>query len=395
LNQASASLINQVYKLFSDTPSAAGSSQTRLEAWRTLQAWWKKRTRLEHSVGMYDDKTTAWALIDMLAKNVDQDAGGQTLLEDLRQIYGDQVEDELNDASVQMIQARLESDKLFIETHSAVLKGSLVKSIADLFQPQEETYIAYKTAIHDWYVNLQAEQKLLTADWQTPPSKAILEAVPRLDDVEKMILETIPGSPGFHLGKVDDWSSDLSQNYLALFTDGLTKIADNFSKVPAPVWETSVEAAAGPQGQILIKYHGIVKLVVSSPEPGVTVRIAKNENPETAKQFISVEQTPQEVDVSESCSYLLVSQGASGKFSKTIRLTFTNKDDDSRLISESSPRLDRAEWEYRFRNPVEKQSLVVLLKDIVKHVLDDKKIPAQDVKAAFQEALDQIDQSGK
>jgi hypothetical protein len=222
-----------------------------------------------------------------------------------------------------------------------------------------------------------------------------LEAIPRLQDIEKMFLEIIPASPGFNLGKVDDWSFDQSDNYVNIFKDALAKIELSLPKVPAPIWKTTVEALAGSQNQPLVKYHGSVKLIVSTPGSGVKVRITKNEDPIAAKQFITVDKSDQTIDVTESCSYLMVSQNQNGDFSKVFRISFTNQDEGFKLISEVSPRLDRSEWEYRFRNPVEKRALIVLLKDIIEHLKNDQRIPEEDIASAFKEALDSLRQSGK
>ena len=395
LNQATTKLINEIYNLFSDTPASAGTPQTRLEAWRAMQSWWKKRTRLEHSVGIYDDKTSTWGLMDMLAKHVDADAGGQTLLEDIKQIYGYNSDDDLDTKSVKDIQERLKMDKNFVESHASNIKNSLVRNLSHLFHPSGDTYLAYTEALNAWYANLHPDQKIVTSDWQTPPSKALLEAIPRLQDIEKMFLEIIPASPGFNLGKVDDWSFNQSDNYVNIFKDALAKIENSLPKVPPPIWKTTVEAVAGVQGQPIVKYHGSVKLKVSTPGTGVKVRITKNEDPITAKQFITVDKGEHTIDVTESCTYLMVSQSRNGDFSKAFRVTFTNQDEGFKLISEVSPRLDRSEWEYRFRNPVEKRALVVLLKDILDHLKDDKRISEEDIVSAFKEAIDSLRRSGK
>jgi hypothetical protein len=91
----------------------------------------------------------------------------------------------------------------------------------------------------------------------------------------------------------------------------------------------------------------------------------------------------------------MVSQNQNGDFSKVFRISFTNQDEGFKLISEVSPRLDRSEWEYRFRNPVEKRALIVLLKDIIEHLKNDQRIPEEDIASAFKEALDSLRQSGK
>ena len=82
-----------------------------------------------------------------------------------------------------------------------------------------------------------------------------------------------------------------------------------------------------------------------------------------------------------------MTENEQGEFSKVIRLTFTNLDEDNKLISETAPKLDPSERIYRFRNPVDKPGLIVLLKDILNRLRSDGYISTSEILAAFKEAL--------
>lgn len=388
LNPPTARLINAIYNLFAAAPAPAGVQQTLSEAWRALQGWWKARTRLERAVGIYADDTSTCELVDLLAKNSESNTGSQIFLEELKRIYGYDPDADLDDADVQEITRQLAADKTVVEQRAAQIKTSLINELSSLFQPQGDTYLAYIQAISAWYENLHPDQKLLTADWQTEPTRAILEAVQKLQDVEKTFLETIPASYGFKLTKVDDWSYDQSSTYFTLFKDALKHIENSLPKVPPPVWKTTVKAEAAYNGQSQVKYHGAVKLKVESPGEELKVRVTMNEDPRTAKQFVTVEKgRAWETEVTDSCAYLLVTQDGQGDFSGLLRVVFTNLDEDYKLIAESAPKLDPAEHLFRFRNPVDKPGLVVLLKDMIDHFQRDQLIPPGDILAAFVEAV--------
>ena len=64
-----------------------------------------------------------------------------------------------------------------------------------------------------------------------------------------------------------------------------------------------------------------------------------------------------------------------------------NLDEGYKLIAETAPKLDPSERQYRFRNPVDRQGLLVLLKDIIQHVIKDGRIQVSDIITAFKEAL--------
>lgn len=388
LNPPTARLINEIYNLFAETPALAGTQQTLSEAWRALQGWWKERTRLERSVGIYSDDSTVCGFVDLLAKYSDSNLGSQVLLEEIKRIYGYDADAELDDAGSSDIIAQITADKTLVQSQASSIKSALIEGLSSLFQPQGDTYLAYINAIETWYANLLPDQKILTADWQSPASRSLLEGVQKLQDVEKTFLDVIPSAHGFNLGKVDDWSYDQSSSYQNIFKDALKKINDSLPKVPPPIWEAAVEASPSYQGQKVIKYSGSVAFKVCAPEEGIRVRVTKNEDPRSAKQFITVEKnSPWETEVTESCSYWMVALNGQGEYSNVLRVGFTNLDEGYKLIHETAMKLDPAEREYRFRNPVDKNGLLVLLKDIIGQLKKDQRITQMDIRSAFNQAV--------
>ena len=389
-------LINDIFNRFTEIPAPAGTQQTLLEAWRALLAWWKKRTRLEKVLGIYSDDSTACAMVDMLSKLSEDPAGNQIFLDEIKQIFGFSADAELDEAHAQEIIDKLSDDKEIIESQAATIKTNLVESLSVLFDPQGTTYKDYTEAIYAWYNNLHPDQKLVNADWQTPATQTLLEAIPKLQDLEKTFLEVVPSSFGLKLGKVDDWSHDQSESYIKQFEFALDKINTSLPKVPPPNWKTTVEAAQIYQGNPDIRYRDSVKLTVMVPDSGTCVRVAKNEDPIPAKQFHTVEKaSPWTLDITDSCSYLLVTQNEQGDFSRVVRINFTNLDEGNKLISESSPKLDPSERVYRFNNPVDKPGLVVLLGDIVNSIKTDKRISTSEIAAAFQEIVDKLEKGSQ
>lgn len=388
LNQPTTRLITDVYNLFAETPAPAGSQQTLAEAWRAIQRWWNVRTRLERAVDIYPEDSPAQNLVDLLSKQADNPAGSQMLLEELKQKYGYSPDADLTGGNAAEILAGLRQDKTIVETRANDIRAKLVQGLASLFSPVGDTYVDYLNAISQWHKQLHPDQKLATAEWQSPVTVTILQALPKLQNVEEMFLVTIPSAPAFGLGKVDDWSSDRQDTYLTLFQDAFRKIEDNLPKVPVPIWETSVDPGPGFLGTHPVKFSGAVRLTITPPDDSITVRVTRNENPVKALQFETVGKNgPLDREVTESCNYQFVSQDSQGDFSRVVQVAFTNLDDGNRLIAESAPKLDPRDREYRFRNPVEKHGLVVLLRDIIMHLRKDDFIPVDDIAAAFSEAV--------
>lgn len=387
LTPATAKLINEIFNLFTSEPAAAGTQLTLAETWRAIQGWWKERTRLERAVGVYNDDSSAQSLVDFLTNNAEGNGGSQILLEQIKLSYGYNPDAELGDVEAGEIIEELLKDKREIETRASTIKTNIVSQLSKLFRPEGDTYQDYTNSINIWLKSLHSEQKLLNADWQTPSTKTVLEALQKLVDIEKTFLEVIPNANGFTLGKVDDWSYDQTTGYVNKFQDALVKIETSLPKVPAPIFTCTSELTQSYQGTWAVKYHGSTKLTVSVPEDGVKVRVTKNEDPLTAKQFLSVEGISHEIEVAESCTYYLVTLDGQNNTSKVEQITFTNLDDESKLILEPTLKLYPGEKIYRFKNPGDKAGLIVLLKDIISHIKEDKMITVADILAAFNEII--------
>jgi hypothetical protein len=136
----------------------------------------------------------------------------------------------LGDDEASEITKELLKDKREIETRATSIKTNIVSQLSKLFHPEGETYQDYTNAINTWLKRLHPEQKLLTADWQTPSTKTVLEALQKLVDIEKTFLEVIPNAYGFTLGKVDDWSYDQTTGYVNKFQDALTRLKPAFPR---------------------------------------------------------------------------------------------------------------------------------------------------------------------
>jgi hypothetical protein len=142
-------------------------------------------------------------------------------------------------------------------------------------------------------------------------------------------------------------------------------------------------------GNFAVKFNSAVDLTISSPADGIIVRVTQNEDPIKAKQYETVEwHKPRVFHISDSSSYQLVSLNDQGDPSQVIRVTLTNQDEEYHLIVETPPIFEAKEREYRFRNPVDRRSLTILLKDIIKRLKADQAIPPGDIGAAFKEAAE-------
>ena len=384
--QAVTALIDGVYGSFSETPAAAGSHQTQTAAWQALLAWWKKRTRLERTSGIYPSDSSAQKLAEMMTNYENLATAAQSFVDELKTINGYDTNADIDKKQVKTIIVEVQNCKQTLETHANTIKHNIVISIGSLFSPQGNTYLDYGDAIRRWFNELHDDQKDKQASWQTKSSNTLIDAMSKISDVEKLLLEAVPASPAFSVGKVDDWVYDRTDEYVSLFRTAKDLIDNGLPKLPAPEWKTTLSPGTSSHESDLISYTNKVEFTVTAPI-GVIVRVTKNLDPKTSKQFELVgEGTSKAFSVTDSCSYYLVSNAA-GEFSKVIKLDFRNQNDDYKLIPEPQAKLEPDKRFYSFRNPTTKNGLKVFLGNLIQQIRENGLLSEEDINQAFNEAI--------
>lgn len=386
--EAVVALVDGIHKAFSKTPANAGVHYTQGDAWRAMLDWWKERTHLEQTSGIYPEQGTARKLAQMLAEIENISTVSQIFLDKLKVVYGYSEEAELDDSQAKEIIKKLNENKGEIENHAGEIRDNIIHGIGRLFVPEGNTFLDYQDAIRNWVNDLHPDQKLKNANWQTQQSITLIEALPTMTDIKQMLLDNIPVQPSFGFGKVNDWGSDKTEDFVQRFREALAVVNNGLPKVEPPTFEIPMAAEPNPfGGDPVYKYHGSIDVVISSPV-GVMVRVAKNEDPRTAKQFELVNSNrPLKTTITDSSSLQLVSQNTNGEFSKVVRVSFRNLNDDYKLIPEPQGRLEKAEMYYSFRNPVNPQGLSTLLRDLFSRLEADGKISREDLASAVKEAI--------
>jgi hypothetical protein len=392
--QAVTLLVDSLYGLFSETTSPAGSHQTQNAAWQALLTWWKKRTRLERTSGIYPPDSIAQKFAELMTNNETLATAAQSFLDELKIVNGFDPGANIDEAQAHDILKEIESCKQTLESYAETIKHTVVTAIGALFSPQGSTYLDYGDAIRTWYNALHKDQKDKLARWQTASSRTLLDALNRISDAQKLILEDVPASQAFNVGKVDDWTYDRTNEYVERFRNAKDIIDNGLPKLPAPEWETTQNPGISSHENDLIGYSNQVELSVTAPA-GVVVRVTKDSDPIQAKQFELVgEGTSKTFSVTNSCSYYLVSNAA-GEFSKVVKLTFRNEDDDYKLIPETQAKLEPGRRFYSFRNPVNQNGLRVLLSNLVQQIRNDGLLSEEDISQALNEIITNQLKKGK
>jgi hypothetical protein len=303
------------------------------------------------------------------------------ILEQLQTVYGYPEDAVITETSQEKILEGLKRDKSAIEGQPGRIKDSLLKRLMVLFNPKSDFYGDYQVAIENWYKNLGDEQQDEYASWHSNSSRAVVQRLRTIVNIETTFFEQLPRDAGFGLGKIDDWHRDRSDEYVQMLNTALERIEANRVKVTAPSWD--VRGFAVSKKEIQRNNHQIsfrrgATLVVRVPGPGVKVLLTDtNEDPRTAQQRQTVDKQF-ELSIDKGCIVKLVSQGPDGSCGQVITLSFVNED----RKYEPTPLTQQGifEREYKYVFPKDKDALQVLLYGILKEVMQQNLVSEEEAR---------------
>lgn len=377
-------LINDVYRLFSDEPGAAGENHTVREAYDVLRNWWNAQPRLAQAPDIYGEGKTAHDLVTLL-RDIEGLNPYRLVLEQLKVVYGLLDDQVITAADHARILQDLKADKATIERAPTGVKERLLQRIMKLeaFSPQGDHYSDYQQAVHQWYANLGEEQKDSFAPWHSHPSKAVVSHLQKVVNIEDTFLKNLPADSGFGLGQVDNWNSDRGDQYIQILQNALKHIEANRVKVPPPQWDVSEAQEVNRTGTAAqVTFRKGVTLVVEPPEPGVKVLLTDGgEDPREATQRETVTDRF-ELRIQKGALVKLVSQGADGSYGRVVTLSFVDADSKYRV----APLTEQQLWEkeYKFVFPKDEQALEVLLTSILKDVLEKNVVTEEQAQEILQ-----------
>jgi len=385
-------LIDSIYKIFSGKPGNVGAHNSLREAWSVLRNWWRNLTSLKRTVGLYDDYQTAQRLAGFLTENLDKQGVSTALAEKIQGVYGYNADAELDEIQTSALLSDLKKDKATIESYADGIKSKIIKKISDLFNPMGDTYQDYADAIRNWVNNLHPDQKERYASWCTHATNSVIESLTTMTDITKTLLEVIPSAPGFSFGEVDSWGFDRTEEYLERFTLAFEMIQNALPKVAIPDWNISAETTPLGHDSYSVKYHDFSTLTVIAAS-GTKARVSQDQDPTVANQYEEIDSVSEwQHTIEENCEVFIVGVDNEGNFSRILRFHFQNLDEEYKLIPETQGPLMPAERVYKFRNPTDKASLDVTLKDIAHKIKQDGFISEEEIKEAFKEAANSLDE---
>jgi hypothetical protein len=389
ISEAAHSLIDALHNLFAAEPGAAGQRHTVSDAYRALQDWWDRQPNLARILDIYGSDTSTGALVNLLL-NMHNVNPYRFVLEQIQTVYGYPDDAVITGASQEAILGDIGQDKLEIERAARRVKEDLLERLMAPFEPQSRFYDDYKAAIETWYKSLGPEQQDEYAEWHSQASRAVVQRLRTIINIEDTFWDLLPASPGFGLGKADDWHRDRSDEYVQMFRDALERVEANRVKVPLPGWmikgKRRVEKASRTQAQVF--FRGQVTLQIEVPEPGIEVMVTDNDkDPRSALQRLCVKDQ-YDLTVKNSRNVKLVSQGLDGSYGQVVILSFVNEDRKYEVSPLAQPGL--FEREYKFVYPKDAEALRVLLSSILLEVIHNELITEDQARQLLTELADHL-----
>mgnify|MGYP001025395096 CR=1 FL=1 len=390
ISPAARALINGVHNLFAAEPGAAGEQHTINEAYSATRTWWEGRPNLAQVPEIYGDDGSTRGLVNLL-RGIQGANPYRLVLNELQAVYGFPDDALITDSVQAEILEGLRRDKDAVEGAARRIQDLLIKRLMSPFEPDSDFYGDYQKAIESWYKDLGEEQRDEYAPWHSHASRAVVQRLRAIVNIEETFFEQLPADAGFGLGRVEDWHRDRSDEYVQMFEDALERIDANRIKIPAPGWKIR-----GPHSkdelrdQTQISFRGGVVLEVHTPDPGVTVLVTDTgEDPREAQQREAVEDQF-DLSVKRSCVVKLVSQGQDGSMGRVITLSFINED----RKYEISPLSQQEIWdkEFKFVYPEDKAALEVLLSSILASVVERGLIDQDEARQLLVDLVDRVDQ---
>ena len=365
-------LINEIYRLFSEEPGAAGQDHAVSDAYAALASWWSARPNLARVADVYPTavSATAASFVKLLARIADFPPHTFVLAE-LQTVYGLERDDAITDANLPALVAGLQGDKAAIEGGPTRVKAALIQRLMAPFAPESDLYGDYQKAIEAWYKELDANQRDKYAYPTNRQAPALLDHLPSIVNLETTFFQQIPKHFGFGLGAVDDWNADRSDAYVKMFSGALAAIADNRIKVPEPIWKAQgIGAKTTPTANgAEIRYRGGVKLRVEAPAAGVRVYLTDSGSDPSRNDVQRVEiEESWESTINRRRDVKLVSCSADGAYGRVLTLAFINEDMQYEVQPVAQQKLGEEEFEFIF--PKDRDALMVTLRSLLTNAVE-------------------------
>lgn len=245
---------NQLYKIFCDRDVEAGKSYGISNAFVAITSWWNELDTIAKSIQFYQEEFKPIVSLISSAETRDPFV---FIKYDILALFGISKDEKITYDKLNIISQQLTNFKEAVHEVLHKQERKILEKAAEIFDAKGKLDIDIQDAIKAWYDNLDSYQKDQFSKYHENESKIIIKRM-KLTNIAELLFNDYPEAFGF--GKLSDWSSDHTEDYIKKLKIGKELIEKNKSSVSDPKIE--YENALG-ENKGNVTYSGNLKIKIT------------------------------------------------------------------------------------------------------------------------------------
>ena len=370
---------NQIYKIFNETEVEAGKTYGVSDAYKAITFWWQKLPAISKSDQFYNKDLKPFVLLLNSAETKDPFV---FVKYDILSLFEITKNEKITHDKLEKIKNKLTGFKNSASEIENTQKQKILDKISVIFEAASKLDIDIQEAIRSWYNDLDSYQKDTFSEYHNNESKIIISKM-ELTNFRELVFDVYPESLGF--GKLSNWSSDYTDDYVQKLKIGKEHIEQNKS----PVGDVKIEFEnALEEKRGTVRYRGKLKIKIKPEKTDDAIYYTDNssdpskENSER-KRLVPGEYLP--IEQGNRIIKLVVCDGK-GHFGKIHTI---NAIDDTQKHIIQRRQEDIYDTPVNFIFPKDKQGVQVTLESLFREIalVKDKIISVTELEKIITEIL--------
>lgn len=248
--------IQKLMEIFGNNSSSASLDELH----QSIESWYGRLYPICKVKDIYPDvKTKKFVAI---CNRMETASIRELVLYEMKSVNDMERDDLLHGQLVDNLVAEIRKQKEIVTNGYSIVRTAIISNLSILFGKQTTDIEDLRESFVTWSSGLDEAQKDVLNQLQNNDSRPIARAVSLDLPFSSIILETIPTD--LNLGKVKDWTSDRTEEYVQTFKRGKKHLENNVYAVSSPVYKvdgSGVEIAE--QGKdVKIKFFGSLDITL-------------------------------------------------------------------------------------------------------------------------------------
>jgi len=328
ISEGQRELLNEYYSIFTGEPKGVSDARTVYEVVDAIGGWWDAQPRLAQMRSLYtgEGSDSVRRLVDALCDRQSVEAS-DFVFDRLAGVCGESAAMAVQDGDTAAVTRGITAAKRAVEAAPADFKSRLFNQVRGVFGVKDVTYDDCREALSDWVNALDTNQRNEHEQWHSAESRAVVRLLPKITDIEETLFVLLPEA--FGLGRVADWTTDKSPDYIAKLSEGKALIERNAIRVASPVITTLMpgQELKGKDGKWQVQYTDSSRVRIEGPGDGVVVRMTDSgEDPASdASQVVTIKSSHEYVVTGGTKTVRLISRDAEGNFGVPCEIQFVDQ----------------------------------------------------------------------